>query len=192
MSETYAIRVLRGCGGFLANALAAIVGVALLKTAGSVLVKLFTHSPVSMILTEWACSIIFSALLRVSAQRRWRTSTARWIWLPALLWFLFGLTGRAGLPLGNPWLTFSGLACVHERGIWCTEFYVFTVILVRASAYSLAAFLSARSSVQHAAEFHPGLSHILSGLFLVGLPKLGTDQSPKEQVITNPDNPESQ
>jgi hypothetical protein len=184
----YAIRVLRGCGGFLANTLAVVVGVGILKNLSAVFVKLFTHSTASIVLTEWIGSIVFAALLGVSVQRRWKTRTARWIWMPALLWFLFGLTGRAG-PLGNPWLTFSGIACVHERGISCTQFTAFTALLVRASTYSLAAFLSSRSSAQHAAEFHPVLSHLFSGLFLVGLPKIG-DQSPKEQAATNSDEPE--
>jgi hypothetical protein len=183
-----AIQVLRGFGGFLANALAVIVGVGILKSLSAVLVKLFTHSRASMVLTEWIGSIVFAALLGVLVQRRWRTRTARWIWMPALLWFLFGLTGPAG-PLGNPWLTFSGIACVHERGISCIQFTIFTTLLVRASTYSLAAFLTSRSSAQHAAEFHPVLSHLFSGLFLVGLPKIG-DQSPKEQPVINSDKPE--
>ncbi len=184
-----AIRVLRGIGGLLANALAVTVGVGILKSLSAVLVKLFTHSTVSIVLTEWIGSIVFAALLGVSVERRWRTTTARWVWIPALLWFLFGLTGRFGLPVGNPWRTFSGVACVHERGIPCIQFVIFTALLVRASTYSLAAFLSSRSSAQHAAEFHPVLSHIFSGLFLVGFPKIG-DQSLKEQSVTNPDKPE--
>jgi hypothetical protein len=185
-----AIRVLRGFGGFLANGLAVFVGVGVLKNLSAVLVKLFTHSIASIVLTEWIGSVVFAALLGVSVQRRWKTRTARWIWVPALLWFLFGLTGRAGLPLGNPWLTFSGIACVHERGVSCIQFTIFTALLVRASTYSLAAFLSSRSNAQHTAEFHPVLSHVLSGLFLVGLPKISADQSPKEQSVTNPDQPE--
>jgi hypothetical protein len=187
-----AIRVLRGFGGFLANGFAIFVGVGVLKNLSAVLVKLFTHSIASIVLTEWIGSVVFAALLGVSVQRRWRTRTARWIWMPALLWFLFGLSGRAGFPPGNPWLTFSGIACVHERGISCIQFTIFTVLLVRASTYSLAAFLSSRSSAQHAAEFHPILSHVLSGLFLVGLPKSSADQSPKDRAVPNPDQPESE
>jgi hypothetical protein len=80
---------------------------------------------------------------------------------------------------GNLLLTFSGIACVHERGVSCLPFTVFTVILVRCSAYSLAAFLAARSSSQHD-SFHSALSHILSGLFLIRLPKLDENQSEKQ------------
>jgi hypothetical protein len=185
-----AIRVLRGFGGFLANGLAVIVGVGVLKNLSAVVVKLFTHSSASIVLTEWIGSVVFAALLGVSVERRWRTRTARWIWMPALLWFLFGLTGWPGHPLGNPWLTFSGIPCVHERGISCIQFTIFTVLLVRASTYSLAAFWSSRSSAQHAAEFHPVIARILSGLFLVGLPKIGVDPSSREQAVTNPDQPE--
>jgi len=172
-----ATRILRGCAGLLANTLGAVIGVGILKTLSSPLVKLFTHSRGSIILTEWIGSIVFAALLGVSVQRRWRTRSARWIWIPALLWFLLGLAVYSRL--GNPLLTFSGIACVHERGVSCIPYTVFTVILVRCSVYSLAAFLSARSNRQHD-SFHPALSHILSGLFLTGLPKLDKDQSEKQ------------
>jgi len=171
-------RMLRGFAGLLANTLGAVIGVGILKTLSSPLVKLFTHSRASIILTEWIGSIVFAALLGVSVQRRWRTRSARWVWIPALLWFLFGLVMY--LRLGNPLLTFSGIACAHERGVSCLPFTVFTVILVRCSVYSLAAFLSARSSRQDD-SFHPVLSHILSGLFLSGLPKLDENQSEKQR-----------
>jgi hypothetical protein len=187
VSAPSAIRILRGSGGFLANTVGAIIGVGMLKTLCSTLVKLFTHSRASIVLTEWIGSVVFAALLGVSAQGRWRTRTARWVWMPALLWFLFGLIefGHAG----NPWLTFSGIACVHERGNPCVQFTVFTVLLVRSSTYSLAAFLSSRPSARHAAEFHPVLSYLFSGLFLVGLPKID-NKSPEEPVVATPDKPQ--
>jgi hypothetical protein len=137
-----AIRILRGGAGLLANTLVALIGVGILNFLGSQLVMPFTHSRVSIVLTEWIGSIIFAAVLGVSVQRRWRTRSARWVWIPALLWFLvgFGNFGR-----GNFLLTFSGIACIHERGPSCIPFTVFTISLVRASVYSMAAFLSARS-----------------------------------------------
>jgi hypothetical protein len=174
----FAIRILRGCAGLLANTLAAVIGVGILKTLSSPLVKLFTHSRLSIILTEWIGSIVFAALLGISVQRKWRTRSARWVWIPALLWFLFGFVMY--LRHGNPLLTFSGIACIHERGASCIPYTVFTVILVRCSVYSLAAFLSARSSRQYD-SFHPVLSDILSGLFLSGRPKLDEHQSEKQR-----------
>lgn len=174
----FAIRILRGSAGLLANILGAVIGVGILNTISSPLVKLFTHSRLSMILTEWIGSIVFAALLGVSVQRKWRTRSARWVWIPALLWFLFGFV--IFLRLGNPLLTFSGIACVHERGAACLPFTVSTVILVRCSVYSLAAFLSARSSRQYD-SFHRVLSHILSSLFLIGLPKLDKKQSENQR-----------
>jgi len=138
-----------------------------------------------MVVTEWIGSIVFAALLGDSVERRWQSRTARWIWIPALLWFWFGLAGLSGRSLGNLWLTFSGIACLHERGITCIEFTVFTILLVRASAYSLAAFLASRS--QRPAEVHPMLSNIFSGLFLVGLPKMSAGEPSKEPAVTRPD-----
>jgi hypothetical protein len=173
----FAMRILRGGAGLVANTLGAVIGVGILKTLSSPLVKLFTHSRLSIILTEWIGSIVFAALLGVSVQRKWRTRSARWVWISALLWFLVGLVMY--LRLGNPLLTFSGMACVHERGVSCLPFTVFTVILVRCSVYSLAAFVSARSSRQDG-SFHPVLSHILSAFFLSGLPKLDENQPEKQ------------
>ena len=172
-----ATRILHGCAGLLANTLGALIGVGILKTLSSLLVQRFTHSRGSIILTEWIGSIIFAALLGVSVQRRWKSRSARWVWIPALLWFLFGLFEYSRL--GNLLLTFSGIACIHERGISCLPFTLFTVILVRCSVYSLATFLSARSSRQYD-SFHPALSRILSGLFLTELPKFENDQSEKQ------------
>ena len=187
MPEHPLIRILRGCGGLIANLLAAIIGVGLLKTLGSAVVKLFTHSRASIILTEWIGSIVFAALAGHSVERRWKSRTARWIWVPAVLSFLVGLVGLSRRPWENLWLTFSGIGCVYGPGMPCIHFTVFTVPLVRASAYSLAAFLVSRS--QGPAEIHPVLSHIFSGLFLVGLPKRG-EPSEKAQAVTKPDKPE--
>jgi len=173
-----AIRILRGCAGLIANTLGAVIGVGILKTLSSPLVKLFTHSRLSIILTEWIGSIVFAALLGISVQRKWRTRSARWVWIPAFLWFLFGFTTY--LRLGNPLLTFSGIACVQTVGVSCFAFINFTIILVRCSVYSLAAFLSAQSNREYG-SFHPVLSSILSALFLSGLPKLDENQSEKEQ-----------
>jgi hypothetical protein len=117
-------------------------------------------------------------LLGISVQRKWRTRSARWVWILALLWFLLGFAMYRRL--GNPLFTFSGIACVHKPGVSCLPFTVFTVILARCSVYSLAAFLSARSSRQYD-SFHPVLSHVLSGLFLTGLPKLDENQSEKQR-----------
>jgi len=173
-----AIRFLRGCAGLVANTLGAVIGVGILKVLSSVLVKLFTHSRLSIILTEWIGSIVFAALLGVSVQRKWRTRSARWIWIPALLWFLFGLASPFGR--GDTLLNFSGIACIHGPGASCLPFTLFTVILVRCVVYSLAAFVAARSGRQYD-SFHPALSHILSGLFLTGLPKLDKNQSEKQK-----------
>ncbi|HEY6350396.1 MAG TPA: hypothetical protein VI636_13395 [Candidatus Angelobacter sp.] len=171
-------RILRGCAGLLANILGAVIGVGILKTLSSPLVKLFTHSRVSIVLTEWIGSIVFAALLGVSVQRKWRTRSAQWVWIPALLWFLCGFI--LFFSRDNPLLTFSGIACIHGRGFSCVPYTVFTIILVRSAVYSLGAFLSARSSRQYD-SFHPALSSILSGLFLIGLPKLDKNPSEKQR-----------
>jgi len=180
-------QILRWCGAFLGNAVAAVIGVGILRVlVFSYSVKLFTHSRTSIIVTEWIGSIVFAALLGVSVQRRWNTRTARWIWIPFFLVFLLALAGGLGWPVGNPWLTFSGLTCMQGRSIFCVQFTILTVPLVRTSTYSLAAFLSARFGTSQSTEFHPLLSRLLSGLFLIGLPKIDPEQSVKKPTVTNP------
>src|ERR1700694_3052328 len=48
VSENHAIRLLRSCAAFLANALVAFIRVGFLKSLCSLLVKLFTHSTASI------------------------------------------------------------------------------------------------------------------------------------------------
>lgn len=65
----FAIRFLRGSAGLLANTLGAVIGVGFLKSLSSLLVKLLTHSRVSIILTEWIGSIVFARCLASRCNR---------------------------------------------------------------------------------------------------------------------------
>jgi hypothetical protein len=95
-----------------------------------------------MVIREWACSIVFATLIAIIIQTRRRTATAKWVWAAGALWFVFGLSGGLGLPVDNPWLTFSGIACSESPGIPCMQFWIFTVPVVRSVAYSIASALA--------------------------------------------------
>lgn len=172
MPANTALRIVRRCAAFLANVLAAFIGTTVLESPISPLVKVFAHSAASMVIREWICSIALAALIGFSAQRRWKTNSARWIWVAGVLWLAFGLT-----QFGDPWLTFSGIRCAEFRGYPCIAFWNFTVPLIRTIAYSIAAFLAARLGGDQPAEFHPALSHLFSALFLTGLPQIDKEQS---------------
>ena len=179
--------IVLGCAAFVGNFLAALSGVGQLKNLTSLLVKLFTHSRASIILTEWIGSIFFAVLIGHSVQRRWRTRTARWIWIPTALLFSFGLIQGLRVPHGNPWLALSAIGYVRAGDSSYFQFAIYTVPLVRTLAYSLAAFFTARSSIQTPAKFHPVLSQLLSGLYLVGLPKPDIEQNSTDEPLADRD-----
>ncbi len=177
VSANFAIRGLRAGGTFLANALAAWIGTAILESLASSAIRPFTHSRSSTVIREWICSIVLAALIGVLVQQRWKTSTAKWVWVAGLLWFTFGLAGGLGFPIGSPWRTFSGMACVETQGIPCIQFWDFTVPLIRCASYSIAACLAIRARRHGLAGL--SLDRLLAGLFLIGLPKPSHDQGPK-------------
>jgi hypothetical protein len=163
--------------------LLAALGTTFLENLISPIVKLFTKSPASMVIREWICSIVISALMAALVQGRWRTSTARWVWTIGLLWFLYGLTGGFGLPVENRWRAFSGIACSETRGIACVQFWSFTVPLVRCTFYSIGACLaSARMIRDQLAKSQVVVSRLLAGLFLVGLSEIVNDENAEERT----------
>ena len=123
------------------NFFVAVVGTTILEAPLAALLKLMTHSATSMIAREWICSIVLAGLLGTSAQMRFRSRTARLLWIPAILWLLFGLTGGFNYETGTPLLRFSGVTCAQIRGVPCLQFWTFTVPFIRAVSYSTSAAL---------------------------------------------------
>jgi hypothetical protein len=137
-----------------------------LESGVAALLKLVTHSPASMIAREWTCSILLAALLGYALQRRWGSSTAQWVWIPALLWLLYGFSG-AFYDVGEPLLTFTGLACAKGYKHYCPQFWIFSVPLIRTLAYSLAAHRSAQTAGSNSV-----VSQGILAAFGVGLPTI--------------------
>jgi hypothetical protein len=152
------------CAAFLGNGAAAFFGVAIIEALISPAVKLFTHSAVSIVTREWICSIAVAAAIGTLVRRSQGPSMARWVWIPGLLWFLYGLAGGTGYQIDNRWGTFSGTACAEVRGLPCTIFWAFSVPLIRTASYSVAA------SISGGVRKGSTLSRVLAGLFLIGPP----------------------
>jgi small-conductance mechanosensitive channel len=185
LNQSGAARVTLGVLAFLANVLAAAFVPTLLEGPISTGVKLFTHSPASMVIRAWICGIFLAGLTGAGMVRLWRTTTAAWVWTVGLLWFLFGLAGGLGYQVQNPWLAFSGIACAEARGVPCIQFWSFTVLFVRCVSYSAAAFTVARASADKPTQFQSRLSFLLRGLFLIGLPTPGRNEDVGEDSAQN-------
>lgn len=138
----------------------------MLESGVGALMKLLTRSPASIIAREWICSVLLAALLGYAIERRWRSSAAQWVWIPALLWFLYGLSGTSN-DVGEPLLTFTGLACVKGYKHYCQQFWMFSVPLIRTFSYSFAARRSTRT-----AGSEDIVSRGILAAFGVGLPAI--------------------
>jgi hypothetical protein len=165
LAKGFGTGVIRGGLSFFANVAGAVLGTAIIESPISLSLKMVTHSPASFVIREWICSGILAALLGALAQRRWTSSTARWVWVGGVMWFLLG---GAGHQTGDAWRVFSGIACAEHRGFPCTVFWAFTVPLIRTVAYSTAALISLRIENQFAG-IDRAFSHFLRSIFLIGL-----------------------
>lgn len=140
-----AIKVGRIVLGLLLNLLAVLIGTAILS---SVLGRGYWHPHTiqSLLRVSYSYDIIAAGLLGFFIYRRFRTITAKWVWVIAVLWFLirtFTLIGSAS-PL---WPQLSGSECIQgTRAIGCTNWFLFTMPLVRAVAYSAGAWLCSHFS----------------------------------------------
>lgn len=95
----------------------------------------------------WGLNMLFAGALGLLAGRRWNHAVSRWIWVPAVVWFLFRALSYSEwhetsllLRRGGVWEHFSGRDC-PENWNSCTDFLVVTVPVIRAVSYSAAAYL---------------------------------------------------
>jgi hypothetical protein len=139
------VRFFRDVGEFLLNFVIAIIGTAIMESSLSQ--RLGHPHSVSEVLTRaWLFGPIIAALLGLFVGRRWFPKTAAWIWLLAAALFAFRalLYKASGASVLNPfWGHFFAPDCLIDRHA-CTDFFVFTIPLVRTAAYSLAAWGASR------------------------------------------------
>jgi hypothetical protein len=134
------IRALKFSGLLVVNLVVAIIGTAIMDTAVGKVIPVPPHSIPAIIWREYILSIICAALIGFGMWRTWRNSVAKWIWIAAAAWFLFGLlaVGR-----GDVWGQLSGFG---SKGVLIAPdvraFFAFTVPLVRALSYSVGAYVS--------------------------------------------------
>ena len=133
------LRTLKFCGALIVNLLVAVVGTTILDTGVRRVIP--THTVSAIVWKEIILSSVCAAFIGFFMWRTWRSSAAKWTWVLAALWFLFGYLAIARS--ANVWLRLPGLG---SGGVLSAPdvrtFFAFTVPLIRAISYSLGAYIS--------------------------------------------------
>ena len=140
---------------------ARIAGLSILDLLGAVLVPAIiegsvwrlvpVHSVGAVVLKEWCLSVPIAAFMGFMMYRSWHSRSSKWVWIPVGFWF-----GLRALPFifrphvhgvlaenSGFWFHFSGAACSIDISN-CHDFLVFSVPLIRALSYSIAALLASK------------------------------------------------
>jgi hypothetical protein len=133
------LRYLKFAGSLLINLAAAVIGTVILDAEVRKLIP--TYTVAGIIWKELILSIVCAALIGFFMWRTWRSSAAKWIWVLAAPWFVFGYLTIARS--ANVWGRLSGLS---SESVLSTPdvrtFFAFTIPLIRAISYSLGAYIS--------------------------------------------------
>lgn len=133
------LRTLKFIGLLLINVALAVIGTAILDTAVRRMIP--SHSISEIAWKEFVLSIVCAAFIGFGMWRTWRNSTAKWTWVVAAAWFAFGYLIMAGR--GDVWGRLSGLGSGSVLSVPdVRSFFLFTVPLIRASSYSVGAYVS--------------------------------------------------
>ncbi len=133
------LRSLKFCGALLINLAVAVIATASLDTAVRGVIP--THTVAAIMWKEIILSVVCAAFIGFLMWRTWRSSAAKWIWVLAVLWFLFGYLSVARS--GNPWGRLSGFSSGSVfSGPDVRTFFAFTVPLIRTIFYSVGAYIS--------------------------------------------------
>ena len=130
------LSALRFIGFLLVNVLIAVIGTAILNTGISRAIP--SHTMSAVFWKEVILSVVCATLIGFGVWRMWRNNAAKWTWVVPLLWFLFGLLVGAG----------RGIWGAHESVLQQTSakemrnFLLFTVPLIRGTAYSVGAYIA--------------------------------------------------
>jgi hypothetical protein len=139
------LRYLKFAGSSLINLATAVIGTAILDTEVRRLIP--TNTVAAIVWKEVILSVVCAAFIGFFMWRTWRSSAAKWIWVLAALWFVFGYLTIARS--ANVWGRLSGLSSGSVLSAPdVRSFFIFTVPFIRAISYSLGAYIS--SLVYHA------------------------------------------
>ena len=155
------VRALKFSGLVVVNLLIAVIGTAILDTW--LRRAMPPHSIAALFWKECILSIVCAALIGFGMWRTWRSSAAKWTWVPAAAWFAVGLLAFAGRDGFFGRISVSSATTYFGAGE-ARIFFSFTVPLIRAISYS--------ASAQISSLFYP--APVVSG----GKSAVGTDNCP--------------
>jgi hypothetical protein len=127
---------LRFFGLLLLNILIAVIGTAILDTALTRAIP--SNTIVAVLWKEIALSFVCATLIGFGMWRTWRHEAAKWTWVIPSLWFAFGVVAVTGHGIWGPLSVTSATYGAAEM----RSFFVFTIPLIRAVAYSIGAYVS--------------------------------------------------
>ena len=128
---------LRFFGLLLLNGVVAIVVTAILDVSLGRAIP--SSTVVAVLWKEIILSIVLAALLGFGMWRTWRSKAATWTWVIPAIWFIVGLVAVAGRGIWGP-LFLSSASAMGAAGM--RSFFLFTIPLIRAVAYSGGAYIS--------------------------------------------------
>jgi hypothetical protein len=136
--------------GLFMNSLLAWFGTAVVETPLGHLYRV--HNIDQVLEKEYLLSAGCALLLGYFVYRRWRPTSARWVWVMGFFWFVVGVVSVlhsqpvSVLASHPPSLlrTFSGADCIDgTRALGCRDWLLFTLPALRLVIYSLGALLCA-------------------------------------------------
>lgn len=138
------LRALKFTAFVVINLVIALIGTAMLDHGLWGAIPPPSNSVTGVIWKELLLSLICAAGLGFGVWRIWRTSAAKYVWIPATVWFAIGFIAIAGhgvmgrlSPLGSG----GSFGPAEVR-----SFFAFTVPLIRSISYSLGSYLSSSLS----------------------------------------------
>ena len=133
------VRALRFIGLLVVNTLVAGIGTAILEHA---VWKAFpAHSVIGILWKEWIFSVTFATLIGFAMWLTWRNSAAKWTWVIPARWFSIGVLSviASDDAVGR-------IFGLHTKSVFSKPetrtFFTFTVPLIRATFYSVGAYIS--------------------------------------------------
>jgi hypothetical protein len=123
---------------WLLNLVVALFCTAVVET---LLSRLFhPHSITDVLVRTYTLSAVIAFVLGFFVYRQWKSSTAKWVGLGGVCWFVLGTFLSVGRD--SVWDRMSGTACDYGlQAIGCRNWFAFTLPTLRTVLYSVGAWL---------------------------------------------------